>query len=178
MVGAAVAPAGWAGAGLLGGASLGEAAAGAGAFLVSNPVGWAILATAAVGGVGYLGYKAYQNAHSQSQAKFQEKTISQACATCKDCNDLQKEIEKQQDEVDGRYDAMLKDKYDLYNAGPAGVAGKPYLGTWGGHQQQFQDQQSRLRKLLDAANAASCPSPNSDLWKSATKDPPTKPAGR
>ena len=179
MAGSA-APAGWAAAGALGGtgalAGIGEAGAATAAFLTTNPIGWAILGTVAVGAVGYAGYKLYQNAHEQSQAKFKERVITQACSTCHDCNDLEKEIKKTRDELKQRNDEMREDKNGLYQAGLGGVAGKEYLGTWDGHQQQFQDKQSRLRRLLNASRTADCGRPNDDAAQWSTQDPPSKPA--
>lgn len=177
---ALAAPAGWAATGALGEtgvlAGLGETGGAAAAFLTTNPIGWAILGTVAVGAIGYGGYKLYQNAHQQSQAKFKERTISQACSTCHDCNDLEKEIKQTRDELKQRHDEMREDKNGLYQAGDGGIPGKEYLGTWGGHQEQFEGKQRRLRRLLDAARTADCQRPNDDASQWSSRDPPTKPA--
>ncbi|WFS04196.1 hypothetical protein [Rhizobium tumorigenes] len=85
---AMAAPAGWAAAAAAPEAVAGTGAAAAAAteataaFLVSNPIGWAILGVVAVGTVGYIGYKVYQNAHAESETKSDSKTRTVACATC------------------------------------------------------------------------------------------------
>ena len=89
------APSGWAAAGTSGGTAAGEvglagtealggAAVGeAGLALATNPIGWAILGTVAVG---YIGYKVYQNAHQEAKAKTKSQVQDQVCSDCKPKN--------------------------------------------------------------------------------------------
>ena len=173
MQGSLAPPAGWLGAGALTGAALGDSAVAAGTFLLTNPVGWAILGTAAVG---VAAYGIYSYAHSQSQAKFIAQTITQACSTCHNCNDLANKIKDVRDELKQRYDEMREDANGLYEASPNPIPGKEYLGTWPGHQQQFEQKQTNLRKMLNASDVAGCASPPGDNWSWASKDAPTQPA--
>ena len=89
------APSGWAAAGTSGGTAAGEvglagtealggAAVGeAGLALATNPIGWAILGTIAVG---YIGYKVYQKAHQRAEAKTKDEAQDQVCSTCQPKN--------------------------------------------------------------------------------------------
>ncbi|SIQ49590.1 hypothetical protein SAMN05880590_104347 [Rhizobium sp. RU35A] len=155
-----------------------EAAAAAGTFLVSNPIGWAILGTVAVGTLAYGGYRLYQNAHSESEARFKTKTISDACSTCHDCESLQREIQNVRNEVAQRHTEMREDVNGLFAVRPGPIPGREYLGTWPGHQMQYEGKQRRLRRLLNASATAGCPPMAGDYWKWAEEPTPAMPAPR
>ena len=103
-------PLGWAGADALGGTALGEA----GLALATNPVGWAILGTAAL----YIGYKVYQNAHQEAEAKTTDQAQDQVCSTCEPPPPDKGDDEKK------RRDKQLRDAADKPDRGGLTKAGR------------------------------------------------------
>jgi YD repeat-containing protein len=85
-----------------------------------------------------------------------------------ECKLLQAQIEVTVNEIRWRHFSMVVDKNNLFCAKPEG------RGSWRGHQQQYGDKQTLLRKLLSRAKASSCPyNPEADDW--ADRPAPTCP---
>jgi YD repeat-containing protein len=76
-----------------------------------------------------------------------------------ECKRLQAEIQTIVSEVRWRYFSMMVDKNNLFCTRPEG------RGSWRGHQQQYSDKQTKLRKDIDRARAINCPyNPEADDW--------------
>ena len=108
--------------------------------------------------------------------RLRKKAISRTCTSCKDCNDLQNEIDETRDEVSERKQALREDQWNLYQYRPNKRPGYEDKGTWPGHLQQLNEKKKRLRDLLDDANTADCQPNEKDSRKLSTEDSPTQPA--
>jgi hypothetical protein len=101
------------------------------------------------------------------------------CATCQDpkCKDQGKKVKQRRDELQDRYDEMVKDKENLYQNHRAIADAHPIYGSWDGHIKQFAEKQANLRKLIKQYNALDgCPRLEGDHEQQATRKPPSAPA--
>ncbi len=81
------------------------------------------------------------------------------------CQKLREQIIARRNELENRYRAMEEDKWNLPLTGPMSI---------GGHQQQFRDKQTNLRKLLNEFDTLGCKGGlPADVWDWATKDAPS-----
>ena len=116
------------------------------------------------------------NANEKAEAKLKKRAISRTCSTCKNCNDLQNEIDKARDTVTKRQQELREDQWNLYKYRPGPRPGYEDKGTWPGHQQQYRNAQQRLRNLLDDAATADCKVDEGDSRKQGASDTPSQPA--
>ncbi|MEO8007403.1 MAG: RHS repeat-associated core domain-containing protein, partial [Betaproteobacteria bacterium] len=88
------------------------------------------------------------------------------------CSVLQSQITSLVEELKQRYWAMFNDPCNMYNLAPYAPNPnhpRPECRStfWLGHQQQFMEKQSRLKRLISQADALGCPyDPNADIWAS------------
>jgi RHS repeat-associated protein len=82
------------------------------------------------------------------------------------CEELRKQITKVRNELAKRYGDLLTDKLGLPLTGPMSI---------GGHEQQFENKQAQLRRLLRDFEALNCQGGiPEDSWGWATRDVPTR----
>jgi YD repeat-containing protein len=85
-----------------------------------------------------------------------------------ECKKLQAEIQTTVNEIRWRYFSMMVDKNNLFCTRLEG------RGSWRGHQQQYGDKQTLLKKLIEKAKAINCVyNPEADDW--ASRPPPICP---
>jgi hypothetical protein len=81
------------------------------------------------------------------------------------CQQLQEKITQLRNELAKRYGDLQADTWGLPLTGPMSI---------GGHQQQFENKQTQLRRLLSEFEALGCKGGiPSDSWDWATKDAPS-----
>jgi RHS repeat-associated protein len=103
--------------------------------------------------------------------------VPKNCPPDDECKRLELQIKAVAAELRGRYFDMLSDRSDLYNNAFSSPNLGKRRGTWLGHQQQFKDQQQRLKKLIDLADSKGCKvDPFDRALLSASV--PTEPAAR
>jgi len=97
-------------------------------------------------------------------AKKSEAREPKNCKDDDDCKKLYAQISAKVNELKDRYSALIRNPQNLPPSGPMSI---------GGHQQQFRNQQTHLRWLLNQANAKGCTNFQSDAWEWATKPTPS-----
>jgi erythromycin esterase-like protein len=145
---------------------------------------WGAAAGAVVGGLVGAGIvwmggravdQAIEDADAAANAGLRDSAATEACSDCPPddrCRQLAAAIKARRDELAQRYAEMRADRFGLYGAGRAG---RPGIGSWHGHVEQFQGKQANLRRLLREAEQAGC-GPQGDAWQWATREPPARPA--
>ena len=105
--------------------------------------------------------------------------VGQVCQQIRDdlndpdeCEKLYQQIKRQVDLLKKRYYELKTDKLDLYNTRPTG------RNSFQGHQQQFSEVQSTLRRLLIKASSLGCQNYQYDAWFWATRSTPMQPGTR
>jgi hypothetical protein len=95
--------------------------------------------------------------------------IKDACKSKDDkCKEIEANIAGVAGDLRARYLTALADPKDLYNTART-VRYARRVGTWYGHQQQFENQKANLRKLISEADANGCQvSPNDRLLLNAS----------
>lgn len=153
-----------------------------GAALCTGPqaVGCAIIGGIVLLGVG--GYALIQGADDDAEQNLSgAETGAEACSTCEppQCGPLNDEIRNLRDEVEGRFNDMEIDQYDLFSKAysrhtPLVVNGAS-IGSWEGHLMQYEQKQTRLRNKTADARSLGCKiaTPDADRWGS--RSAPSRP---
>lgn len=98
-----------------------------------------------------------------------------------ECKVLAMAIYAKAAEVQGRFEALRVDKLDLFNKAP--TAPNPSLpvgsGSWKGHVEQLEGQQTNLRSRIAAYDEAKCRQPHipQAIRDMSKAPPPTRPGG-
>jgi len=91
----------------------------------------------------------------------------QTCDPREDCAWLSAQIQIELAEVRRRYFELFQDRLDLYHRRPTGKFSRQ------GHEQQYNERQTRLRALTQRARARGCPyDPQADFWASQSMPRP------
>lgn len=119
------------------------------------------------------------SAERKAAARFKNAAAAQACSTCPppQCKENAEQREKLRNELKQRAKELREDKHNLFwdhrytwNAHP-----DPLIGSWKGHEIQFEQVQRQLRKNLGLGKTMGCPEPDDDAYHWATRNAPTEP---
>lgn len=124
---------------------------------------------------------AMSNAQDDAKARAAPGTVAATCATgnCPpppECKEKNKKVKERRDEMEKRYNDLLKDEKNLFydyfsesNPHPSGY------GSWEGHIRQYQAKQKNLRRLIQDAIDGGCKVDTPDAEEWATNEPPGAP---
>ena len=117
------------------------------------------------------------SAEEEAQAKSKTGTVADTCSTCQPpgCDDKNKKIDERVEELKIRHRDMVEDTNNLFYHHYFTSQAHPQLGSYQGHQQQFDAKQKNLRKQINDARQAGCTVTNPDAEEWATNSAPQSP---
>lgn len=118
------------------------------------------------------------NQQAQTQAPAISTTCTGNCTPPPNCNDRNNKIKERVDELRQRFQDMVQDANNLYYHHYFTSQAHPQLGSYQGHQQQYDMKQKNLRRQMKEAEDAGCTVDVDEAEDWATNSHPQSPTFR